>query len=37
MMTNPVVTIKMENGDCDERRSYIPDIAPNTVNNLSLL
>ena len=32
MMTNPVVTIKMENGDVMKAELY-PDIAPNTVNN----
>ena len=32
MMTNPVVTIKMENGDVMIAELY-PDIAPNTVNN----
>ena len=32
MMTNPVVTIKMANGDVMKAELY-PDIAPNTVNN----
>ena len=31
-MTNPVVTIKMANGDVMKAELY-PDIAPNTVNN----
>ncbi len=31
-MTNPIVTIKMENGDTIKAELY-PDIAPNTVNN----
>ena len=31
-MTNPVVTITMENGDVMKAELY-PDIAPNTVNN----
>ena len=32
MMTNPIVTIKMANGDVMKAELY-PDIAPNTVNN----
>ena len=31
-MANPIVTIKMENGDIIKAELY-PDIAPNTVNN----
>ena len=31
-MSNPIVTIKMENGDVIKAELY-PDIAPNTVNN----
>ena len=31
-MSNPIVTIKMENGDTIKAELY-PDIAPNTVNN----
>lgn len=31
-MTNPVITIEMENGDIIKAELY-PDIAPNTVNN----
>lgn len=31
-MANPIVTIKMENGDTIKAELY-PDIAPNTVNN----
>lgn len=31
-MSNPIVTIKMENGDIIKAELY-PDIAPNTVNN----
>ena len=31
-MTNPVVTITMENGDVMKAELY-PEIAPNTVNN----
>ncbi len=36
-MTNPIVTIEMENGDIMKAELY-PEIAPNTVNNfLSLI
>lgn len=35
-MTNPVVTIKMANGDVMKAELY-PDIAPNTVNNFIAL
>ena len=31
-MSNPVVTIEMENGDVMKAELY-PEIAPNTVNN----
>ena len=31
-MSNPVITIKMENGDVMKAELY-PDVAPNTVNN----
>lgn len=31
-MTNPIITIEMENGDCIKAELY-PEIAPNTVNN----
>ena len=34
--TNPVVTFTMENGDVMKAELY-PEIAPNTVNNLSVL
>ena len=34
--TNPVVTITMENGDVMKAELY-PEIAPNTVNILSVL
>lgn len=32
MMSNPIVTITMENGDVMKAELY-PEIAPNTVNN----
>ena len=32
-MANPMITIKMENGDVMKAELY-PEIAPNTVNNL---
>ena len=32
MMSNPIVTIAMENGDVMKAELY-PEIAPNTVNN----
>ena len=35
-MANPVVTFEMENGDIIKAELY-PEIAPNTVNNLSLI
>ena len=35
-MANPVVTITMDNGDVIKAELY-PEIAPNTVNNLSAL
>ena len=31
-MTNPIVTIEMENGDIMKAELY-PEVAPNTVNN----
>ena len=34
-MSNPIVTIEMENGDIMKAELY-PEIAPNTVNNLSV-
>ena len=33
MMSNPIVTITMENGDVMKAELY-PEIAPNTVNKL---
>ena len=35
MMSNPIVTITMENGDVMKAELY-PEIAPNTVNNFIL-